>query len=88
MLNSLFFIVQGQCKPNAIEFIRIAEAPPELAVDIFLSTAKVRRFLRSYNPTSAAFCIPYVWHSRSFLFIFGIKSTPESALSYVDYLMA
>ena len=28
-----FFIllVQGQCKPNAIEFIRIAEAPPELA---------------------------------------------------------
>ena len=27
-----FFLVQGQCKPNAIEFIRIAEAPPELAV--------------------------------------------------------
>ena len=27
------FLVQGQCKPNAIEFIRIAEAPPELAVE-------------------------------------------------------
>jgi len=27
-LNSM---VQGQCKPNAIEFIQIAEAPPELA---------------------------------------------------------
>ena len=29
----VFFLVQGQCKPNAIEFIRIAEAPPELAVE-------------------------------------------------------
>jgi len=29
----LFSTVQGQCKPNAIECIRIAEAPPELAVE-------------------------------------------------------
>ena len=27
------FLVQGQCKPNAIELVRIAEAPPVLAVE-------------------------------------------------------
>ena len=28
----LFMMVQGQCKPNAIEFTRIAEVQPVLAV--------------------------------------------------------
>ena len=31
-LNITSFSVQGQCKPSVIEFIRITEAPPELAV--------------------------------------------------------
>jgi hypothetical protein len=48
------FSVQGQCKPNAIEFIRIAEAPPELAVE---SCIRLQRYGDFRNPT-----IPLVWH--------------------------
>ncbi len=48
------FSVQGQCKPNAIEFIRIAEAPPELAVE---SCIRRQRYGDFRNPT-----IPLVWH--------------------------
>ena len=62
------FSVQGQCKPNAIEFIRIAEAPPELAVATCLRLQRYEEkeylpnFLR--NPED----IPKTFFSTLYLF--------------------
>ena len=54
--------LQVQCKPSAIECIRIAEAPPELADEFQNSSAKVRRFPHPHNPNHGAFRIPHLWY--------------------------
>jgi len=65
------FSVQGQCKPNAIEFIRIAEAPPELAVE---SCIRRQRYGDFRNPT-----IPLVWHFIYHMFGILPKNVQKTA---------
>ena len=60
------YSVQGQCKPSAIECIRIAEAPPELADE---SHIRRQRYGVFRNPT-----IPFACYSHTINMVFCTKS--------------
>ena len=68
------FWVQGQCEPSAIEFIRIAEAMPVLAM-CCKHSAKLRCFSHPHNTLVASFYIPQIWYIAEKDIIFALLRT-------------
>ena len=66
--------MQGQCKPNAIEYIRIAEAPPELADE---SCIRRQRYGVFRNST-----IPFACYLHTINMVFYTKKARKHVVSW------